>query len=150
MSQDSFNIERSIGFLLAKAHQRMFAWFREELAPYNVTPPQFAVLSFLAQGDGISQTELSEKTEIDRTTLGGLIDRLEQTGGVRREPDPHDRRAHLIFLTDSGRMLQERLVQVAIRARQRFVENLTSDEYETLCRLLDKLRARESYEERQP
>lgn len=150
MNQFPFDIEKSVGFLLAKAHQRMFAWFREELAPYNVTPPQFALMAFLARQDGISQTTLVEKTEIDRTTLGGLIDRLEQAGTVRRESDPHDRRAFLIYLTDDGRRLQRDLVAIALRARQCFTEKLSSDEYETLCRLLDKVRTREVHEERQP
>lgn len=150
MNTITFDIEKSVGFLLAKAHQRMFAWFREELAPYNVTPPQFAVLAFLARADGISQTTLVEKTEIDRTTLGGLIDRLEQAGTVRREADPHDRRAYRVYLTAKGRALQAELAGISLRARQCFLEALSPEEYETLCRLLNKVRTRDPHKEEQP
>ena len=71
-------IEKSVGFLLAKAYQRACAIFKEEFENYDLTPQQFGLLAFLWMEDGLSQTELSVKSQIDRTTIGGLIDRLEK------------------------------------------------------------------------
>lgn len=135
-----FDIETSVGFLLAKAHQRLFSRFRSLLAPYGVTPPQFALLAFLWKRDGLSQTELAEKTEIDRTTLSGLIDRLQKQGLVTRSPHPGDRRAYLVKLTAAGRNLETQLTPLAMNLRQQISAKLSAAEYEQLCQLLNRLR----------
>lgn len=138
---ESFEIEKSVGFLMAKAYQRVFGHFRELLAPFKITPPQFALLAFLWKEDGLSQTELAAKTEIDRTTIGGLIDRLEKLELVRRERHPTDRRVYRIFLTTYGRSLEAELRALALNVRERFTGHLTVHEYEQLCSLLEKLRS---------
>jgi len=137
---NSFDIEHSVGFLLAKAYQRLFASFREQLAPFGITPPQFALLAFLWQQDGLSQTKLSSKTEVDRATLSGLIDRLERLGLVERSPHPQDRRSYRICLTPDGRALEQVLPPLALKVRKRLTATLSADEYEQLCCLLTKLR----------
>lgn len=135
-----FDIETSVGFLLAKAHQRLFARFRDLLAPHGITPPQFALLAFLWKRDGLSQTELAEKTEVDRTTLSGLIDRLAKQGLVNRCPHPNDRRACLVTLTPAGRKLEKQLAPIATNLRQQINAELSTAEYEQLCQLLNRLR----------
>src|ERR1039457_96642 len=72
------DIEKSVGFLLAKAYQRACALFKEEFDHYDLTPQQFGLLAFLWIENGLSQTELSARSQIDRTTVGGIIDRLEK------------------------------------------------------------------------
>jgi len=138
-----YDVEKSIGFLLAKAYQRAFAFFREELEPFDLTPPQFGVLAFLWQQDGLTQVELSEKSQIDRTTLGGLIDRLEKGGLVERHPHPHDRRAHQILLTLRGRSLEAPLGECANKALARLTNGLNTGDVADLARILEFLRGEE-------
>jgi DNA-binding MarR family transcriptional regulator len=135
-----FDIEDSLGFLLAKSYQRGFALFKKPLEKYNLTPKQFSLLAFLWKQDGLSQVELSEKCQIDRTTVGGLLDRLEMQGYVKRLPHPEDRRAYLICLTDTGKALQENLLAIACEVSNVFTAKLSADEIETLKRILSKLR----------
>jgi len=135
-----FNIEKSVGFLLVKAYQHIYANFRAQLEPYGITPQQFALLAFLWQQDGLSQTELSHKTEIDRTTIGGLIDRLAKLGLVRRSRHATDRRIYRICLTPTGRDLEKTLIPLALDVRRGLTENLAPGEYDQLCTLLAKLR----------
>jgi len=134
-------IGKSVGFLLAKAYQRASAIFKEEFHRYELTPQQYAILAFLWQEDGLSQTELSNRSQIDRTTIGGLIDRLEEVRLVKRLPHPDDRRAYRISLTPQGSSLETELGVLAERARLRFISRLTASEHETLCQLLEKLRS---------
>ena len=135
-----FDIEESVGFLVAKTYQRLFSCFRAMLEPYGITPPQFALLAFLWKQDGLSQVELSDKTEVDRTTLSGLIDRLQKLELVERRRHPADRRAWLVQLTPAGRSLEEKLVPLALQVREQFTANLGDGEYRQLCELLKKLR----------
>ncbi len=134
------DIEKSIGFLLAKAYQRGCAIFKEEFSDYDLTPQQFGLLAFLWQRDGLSQTELSERSQIDRTTIGGLIDRLEKEGLVQRLPHPEDRRAYSICLTEKGKALETALSPLALRVQEKITGKLTDDERETLKKILEKLR----------
>lgn len=134
------DIEKSIGFLLAKAYQRACAIFKEEFSDYELTPQQFGLLGFLWQKDGLSQAELSERSQIDRTTIGGLIDRLEKEGLVKRLPHPEDRRAYCIRLTEKGKALEAELTPIANRTLERFTARITGEEHETMKRLLEKVR----------
>ncbi len=136
-----FDIENSIGFLLAKVHQRGFALFKEPLDTYGMTPRQFSLLAFLWQEDGLSQADLSAKSQIDRSTLGGLIDRLEKDGLVARLPDPDDRRAYRICLTARGKSLEKELCEIARSVQEKFIAVITHEERDTLLQLLKKLRS---------
>lgn len=135
-----FDVENSIGFLIAKAYQRAWATLREELEPYDLTPPQFGLLAFLWQEDGLSQAELSEKGQIDRTTVGGLVDRLEKSGLVERRQHPQDRRAYKIYLTQRGRELEHPLSEGARRSNDRLTCGLNEQEVTEFGRMLNILR----------
>jgi DNA-binding MarR family transcriptional regulator len=135
-----FEIENSLGFLLAKAYQRGYSLFKKPLEKFGLTPKQFSLLAFLWKQDGLSQIELSEKCQIDRTTIGGLLDRLEKLGYVSRHPHPDDRRAYLIRLTDSGKSLEKELLGIARQVTDIFGAKLSKEEILTLRDLLRKLR----------
>ncbi|HZV80596.1 MAG TPA: MarR family transcriptional regulator, partial [Geobacteraceae bacterium] len=95
---------------------------------------------FLWEEDGLTQVELSSRSQIDRTTIGGLIDRLEQSGLLQRLPHPEDRRAYLICLTEAGRDLEKELTPLGEELQQRILAPLSGDEQEALVTILQKLR----------
>ena len=135
-----YDIETSVGFLLAKAYQRAWALFKEGLDAYDMTPPQFGLMGFLWLQDGLTQVELSEKSQVDRTTVGGLIDRLEKIGLVERHPHPQDRRAHMIRLTAKGKEMESPLTGLAQRVTAKFTADLDQRDIEDLVRILGTLR----------
>jgi DNA-binding MarR family transcriptional regulator len=113
---------------------------REEIEPHDLTPPQFGLLAFLWKQDGLTQVELSEKGQIDRTTIGGLIDRLEKIGLVERRQHPQDRRAYKIHLTQRGKELEGPLSECAGRSLMKFTKGLNEQEISELRRMLNILR----------
>lgn len=134
------DMSKSIGFLLAKAYQRACALYKEKFDRYNLTPQQFGLLRFLWEQDGLTQVELSIRSQIDRTTIGGLIDRLEQSRLLVRLPHPEDRRAYRISLTESGRALEKELTPLAQELNQAILAPLSPDEVVSLTTILQKLR----------
>jgi len=134
------DIEKSVGFLLAKAYQRACALFKEEFDRHDLTPQQFGLLGFLWIEDGLSQAELSARSQIDRTTVGGIIDRLEKEGLIERRDNPEDRRAYQVFLTPRGKSLEDELCALAHTVQGRLNARLSPQEQATLVRLLEKLR----------
>jgi DNA-binding MarR family transcriptional regulator len=134
------DIETNVGFLLAKAYQRACALFKEEFDRYDLTPQQFGLLAFLWQEDGLSQAELSARSQIDRTTMGGIIDRLEKEELVERRHHPEDRRAYQEFLTNKSKPLEDELCEIAGHVQDKVNIPLTQEEQATLIKLLTKLR----------
>ena len=134
------DVSKSIGFLLAKAYQRACALYKEKFGNYELTPQQYGLLRFLWEEDGITQVELSSRSQIDRTTIGGLIDRLEQSGLLKRLPHPEDRRAYRISLTDAGKRLEKELSPLADELHNAILEPLSSAEVQTLLTILQKLK----------
>jgi len=139
--KQQMEIGTSVGFLLAKAYQRACVLFKEEFEGYDLTPQQFGLLGFLWQEDGLTQSELSAKSQIDRTTMGGLIDRLEKEGLLARRSHPEDRRAYRICLTEKGKALRPLLTPLAASAQAKFTVKLDPQEVETLKSLLQKIRS---------
>lgn len=87
---------------LARIYQRLEQSHRQLLASFDLTPAQFDVLSHLASQPGQHQQDLADHLLVTKGNVCGLLDRLERSGLVEREPDPEDRRANILFLTTRG------------------------------------------------
>ena len=67
----------------------------------DIRPAHTAVFQHI-EADGSRLTDLSERAQITKQSMGYLVDYLEQRGYLERRPDPTDRRVALICLTDRG------------------------------------------------
>ena len=136
-----FNIEDSIGFLISKCHRKAFQMLKQRLEPYGITPPQFAVMSFLWQKDGvINQNQLGELLGTDNATLSGIIDRLEKAGYVERKKNMKDRRSFNLVLTEAGENIYQQLEPIVKEHNKTLTKPLEEEEKATLIRLLKKMR----------
>ncbi len=106
---------RQGGFLIAKVHQvsgRVFAAMLHR-AGIEINPAQGRILFALWQRDGIPIQTLKEKTSLEKSTLTGMLDRLEEAGLVRRRLSSRDRRQILIERTDKDRALERKYTAVS-------------------------------------
>ncbi|GIN92904.1 MarR family transcriptional regulator [Siminovitchia terrae] len=94
---------QSYGFLLGKVLQKMEFKFVEGLSPFEINARQYGVLLFIEGNPHCSQKEISEKLQIDRTTMVSHIDHLEGLGYVERTKNPNDRRSYSLLLTAKGK-----------------------------------------------
>lgn len=99
-------IEDCLSFVLGKAYQQVQQDAKRRLAPFGVTPAQYAVLKVLWERDARSAAALGERLVLDSATMTGLVDRLSQAGLVERRPHPADRRVHLVCVTAAGAALR--------------------------------------------
>ena len=99
-------IEDCLSFYLGKAYQRVTNVVKQRLAPYGVTPGQYALLKVLWERDDQSGAELGERLLLDSATMTGLLDRLEHAGLIERKAHATDRRVNQVVLTARGRDLQ--------------------------------------------
>jgi MarR family transcriptional regulator, transcriptional regulator for hemolysin len=94
----------SIGVLVHDIARLRRQMFDAEMSPLGLTRSQCWVLAHLERHpDRVAQSELAAALDVGKVTLGGLVDRLETRGLVRREPCAYDRRVKYVRLTPRGR-----------------------------------------------
>lgn len=127
--------------LLRTAHQYRRAQFGT-LGPLGLTPAQERTLRMIARADGpIRMGAIAERMGVVPRSVTPLVDALEEAGLVQRTIDPASRRSILLTLTESGRAVQDRLIEVRRAAGDKLFATLTGDERDELARLLDKVAA---------
>lgn len=105
-------LNNCINFLLTKAQQTVFQYFKAKLAEYDVTPVQYGILSCLWKENGQTAKQIAASLCLDGSTVTGILDRMENKGLVQRTPDPNDRRAIRVVLTEKGLELEKPIQQV--------------------------------------
>src|SRR5579875_340776 len=110
--EDPLALERQVCFALAVASRRVIALYRPVLEPLGLTHPQYLVMLALWERAPRSLRELSELLDLDPGTLSPLVKRLERTGLVTRDRDPHDERSLALTLTPAGRALRRKAEKV--------------------------------------
>ena len=127
------------GHLIRRAHQISGALFAEELDGQDLTSVQFAALLAIRAHPGLDATRLSALIAFDRSTLGGVLERLEAKGWIRREQASEDRRAKRLHLTPGGSALLRRAEAPVRRVQERLLAPLAPADRATLVRLLAEL-----------
>lgn len=98
------------------------------------------VLAILSEHEGgLRQNQLAAAFRVSPSTLSEMLNRLEEDGLIARTPDPSDRRATLMTLTDQG---ADRACQIKEDTQRVFVSvfgGLTDDEKQQLTALLLKI-----------
>jgi DNA-binding MarR family transcriptional regulator len=130
------DLSRNFGFLLNDVARLMRTAYDRRIRKLGLTRAQWWVLTHLYRSNGVSQTELAETLEIEKPTLGRLLDRLEAKGWVRREHDAKDRRVWRVHLTDevepalrtmraiAKELRRDALTGISAAERERFVDTL--------------------------
>ena len=130
------DLSRNFGFLLNDVARLMRTAYDRRIRKLGLTRAQWWVLTHLYRSNGVTQTELAETLEIEKPTLGRLLDRLEAKGWVRREHDASDRRVWRVHLTDEVEpalrtmraiakdLRRDALTGISAAERERFVDTL--------------------------
>ena len=107
MAQPSLN--REFAFLLNDVARLLRTYADYRAAQFGMTRAQWAVLVRLDRSEGLNQSELAEMLDLQPITLTRLLDKLCDGGLIVRRPDPTDRRAKRLFLTDAARPVLKEL-----------------------------------------
>ena len=140
-ARESFAIYRMPGHLIRRLQQVAVSLFFEEVEPagFDLTPVQFAALRAILHHPGIDQASLAGVIAYDRATIGGVLDRLEGKGLVRREMSKTDRRVRQLNLEPAGVKLLKTIDPLVARVQDRILDPLTREERETFLKILLKL-----------
>jgi len=124
------DLSRNFGFLLNDVARLMRVAYDRRVKQLRLTRSQWWVLTHLFRANGVTQSELADTLEIEKPTLGRLLDRLEAKGWVRREHDARDRRAWRVHLTEAVEPAMHTLRDVAAGLRRDALEGLSAAQRE--------------------
>lgn len=125
---------------IVRAYQAFAEFSLADIRRFDLTGPEFDVLATLGNQPGMTFKEIGENTLITKTTLTGVVDRLEQKGLVERRGCSEDRRCVRAVLTDKGDALfREVFPDHVERIRERLAA-LPETDRECLLQALAKVR----------
>ncbi|CAM3043530.1 MarR family transcriptional regulator [Paenibacillus sediminis] len=96
-------LKESVGYLISNTGRKLTQCLTQLTQDYNLTSEQFGLLLCLSEEDGISQKELSRRTEKDPANITRILDQLERKGFVNRVTNSEDRRSYHTYITKSGK-----------------------------------------------
>jgi len=116
----AFGIDQCNCGALRRAARRVSNFYDSMLAPAGNRTTQLAILSIVAESDGVSVNELAQRLDLDRTTTGKNLRPLESAGLVSIEPATADRRSRVITLTATGESTLRDAMPLWQEAQRRF------------------------------
>jgi len=128
------------GHLVRRFQQIAVAIFHNEVgeAGYDLTPVQYAALVAVSKNPGVDQATLAGLIAYDRTTIGGVVDRLVQKGLLERRVSGRDRRARELLVTEKTIESFPSIEPAVEEAQKVMLRGLDAVEAEEFLRLLRK------------
>jgi DNA-binding MarR family transcriptional regulator len=133
------NIPDCTIFLLAKAYQKAHAQFKARLRPFDLTNLQHLVLEGLWYEEGVTAAELGKLLVLDKATLSGVLDRMVESGWIRKERDPDDGRVFRIYPSKKANKMKEQLIALRVMANEEMLKSFSTEEKALFKRLLRDL-----------
>lgn len=115
-------------FLLGKAYQKAHFEFRKVLKPYGLTNLQHLVLETLVYEPGQTASDLGELLILDKATLSGVVQRLEESGWLERRPDGEDARIQRLYATGKAVAAASEMDRARKLFDEEFLAGFTSEE----------------------
>jgi MarR family transcriptional regulator, transcriptional regulator for hemolysin len=130
------DLSRNFGFILNDVARLMRVTFDRRVKALGLTRSQWWVLNHLFRNNGATQSELADILEIEKATLGRLLDRMETKGWIKREEHVTDRRAKCVFLTNEVEPVVKTMRSAAADLRRDALSSFDSDERERFVDML--------------
>ncbi|MFD7157349.1 MarR family winged helix-turn-helix transcriptional regulator [Kribbella sp. NPDC059898] len=113
-----------LGYLLKHVLAQLTEAQTAALAPHGLNGRDLAVLNAVASGEPLSQLEVAARLRVDRTSIGDLLDALEERGFVERRRSPEDRRRNVVVLTALGESTFAAAEEVRLEVERAFLAPL--------------------------
>ncbi|MBQ7278330.1 MAG: winged helix-turn-helix transcriptional regulator [Clostridia bacterium] len=109
---------------------------REQLGQKRVPVP---LMEYVLEHPGCTQEEAAKWLYISAASVAASCKRLEKEGLIERRVDPVNRRRNQLFVTEAGQRLTVDKRAMLDRVNERAFENISPEDRQTLCRILDKM-----------
>jgi DNA-binding MarR family transcriptional regulator len=127
--------------LLDIVSEAFFAEFREELerSEFGDIRPTHGCVFRYVQGEGLRLTDIAERAKLTKQSVGEIVDDLVERGYAQRIPDPEDRRAKLICLTEKGERAQAHGRRLFDKVEKRWAQRYGDERIAGLRELMEEI-----------
>lgn len=140
MIKEEFRLDNQLCFRLYTASRLISQAYHPLLSEHAVTYPQYLVLLVLWEKDSQPVNEIAKRLFLETNTVTPLLQRMEKEGFVSREKGKIDGRQMIVSLTDKGKDLQNKLLDVpSAVGRAVACNNITSESLPALYNMLDNI-----------
>lgn len=108
-------------------------------AGLDITIEQWGILYHLWKEDELSQQELCYRSYKDKPSITRLVDNLEKQNLVERKGSDTDRRINKICLTEEGRNLQDKTIELANQTMDEALVGVSKDQIDLVRQVLQKV-----------
>lgn len=130
-----------LGYNVRRAQIALWRDFARTVADGEIRPGMFSAIVLIKANPGVAQVELANELNIDKASMVGLVDRLEDAGWIVRTRSQEDRRRQGLTLTPSGEKMYKALRREMLDHERKFAAQFTEAERKQLLSLLRKLYA---------
>ena len=139
--EESGRLESRVGYQLKRVQHDLRMVMEGRLRELDVTTPQYAALSVLAEEPGLSNATLARRSFVTPQTMNQILFRLEAARLVERRAHPEHGRVLQAFLTEEGEKLRQECAGRVDAVEERMVSGLSEDERSDLLELLRRCSA---------
>lgn len=135
-----FDFAQSLGAAVISTARRIRLAMSARLEAEGVSYVQWSILALLARGDGIAQSEIADRAEIEPSSVSRALVEMEDRGWVRRRASTADRRCRHVFLARGSRATWKRLARLAHDVRAEALDGIPRRERDALLATLATVR----------
>ena len=115
----------------------------------NLSLSDYDMIHTIYHRPGITQEDLRRMYAQDKSTIARRAAKLEAEGYILRAPDPEDGRKKQLFVTEKGSLVRNAKLEAESFFFEWLTAELTPEELDALCPLLDRIQLRSRDERRQ-
>ena len=130
----------NVGYLIGDVSRMIRTVYDRHVEPLGLTRAQWRVMVRLRRLESCTQTQLATELEIEKPTLGKLIERLEAKGWVRRRTDPQDARSKILSLTAAAEPVLDEMYQLADEVLEGIFAGIGEEDAARLQRTLTRIK----------
>lgn len=128
-----------ISIKIHKTDLHLTSFIKSKLEPFNLAPEQNLIMMLLWEKDGLTQNQLVESLNKDKTNIARMASNLESKGFIKRVHCTNDRRSVRLYLTEEGKELGEKVIPVAEEFNDTVCKGISQEELVQLENVLSKI-----------
>lgn len=132
--------KRSMGKELGILSRATQKFLRHQFKEYDIGHAQLMTLHFICRNDGLSQNELVNYFQLDKSSITSQLNKLEKNGYIIREINSRDSRGRRIYKTEKTKEMEDALHEKFLSWSKVLVNGLSIEDLEFAFNVIDKMK----------
>lgn len=128
-----------LGLFIHRVDVKVTNLLRTKMEPFQIAPEQNLILLLLLERDGLTQNEIAEHLDKDKTNIARMVSSLEKKGFIIRISSQQDRRYVRVHISEKGKDLCDQIRPLLEEVNEQVSKNISKEELIMLDPILHKI-----------